>query len=140
MKFIKKLGVIFAAIAFCLSLTVATSYAQPGKAGWKNNNGKHKGWYKGQRNGWNKGRKTGWLNRTGILSQQDWRNNRTTRRTRTGRLTSQELRQLQRRQTLLNRTRNRYYSDGYLTNRESRKLNKRTNKYQRRVRRDTRDW
>jgi hypothetical protein len=149
MKILKKLGVIFAGIAFCLSLTVATSYAQPGRAGWKNNNGKSKGWYKGQRNGWDNGRKTGWRNRSAILTQQNrsWQNRnrqnvywQQNRRLRNGRITTQEYLQLQRKRAQLYRTRSRYYNDGYLSDKERRKLNKRYNKYQQRVRRDRRDW
>lgn len=132
MKLIKKLGLIIAAIAFCISISAATSYAQPGRAGWKNNNGKHKGWTKGQRNGWDNGRKTGWRNRSILISQQD-------RIRRTGRITPQEYRQMQRKRLQLNRTRTRYYNDGYISDKERRKLQKRYNKYQRRVSRDTRD-
>jgi hypothetical protein len=145
MNLLKKLSLAVAAIAFFLSLSVATGYAQPGRAGWKNNNGKSKGWYKGQRKGWDNGQKRGWRNRQVILTQSDrnWRRNDDRnwrdRQYRNGRLTTNELRQLQRRRALLNRTRSRYYNDGYLSSKERRKLNKRYNKYQQRVRRDRRD-
>ena len=51
MKTLKKLGLVFTALAFCISLAVTASYAQPGKAKWQGNNGKHKGWYKGKHKG-----------------------------------------------------------------------------------------
>src|ERR1044072_5289302 len=145
MNYLKKFGLSFLAIAFCLSLSVITADAQ-GRRGWKNNKGQNRGWINGQRNGWGKGRKRGWRNRTVILTQSDrnWRRNDDrnwrNRQYRNGRLTTNELRQLQRRRALLNRTRSRYYSDGYLSNSERRRLQKRYSKYQQRVRRDRRDW
>ena len=145
MNLLKKLSLAVAAIAFFLSLSVVTGNAQ-GRSGWKNNNGQNRGRINGQRNGWNRGQKRGWRNNTVILTQSDrnWRRNDDrswrNRQYRSGRLTANELRQLQRRRALLNRTRNRYYSDGYLSNSERRRLNKRYSKYQQRVRRDRRDW
>jgi hypothetical protein len=141
MNLIKKLGLIISAVAFCLSLAVVSADAQPGRAGWKNNNGKAKGWYKGQRNGWDKGRKTGWRNRTTTtIYQQRYQTGLYTQRDRYGRLTWQERQRLQRQRERLYRTQNRYYRDGYLSGKEQRKLNKRYNQYQRKVRRDRRDW
>ena len=158
MNYLKKLSLAFALIAFCLSLSVATGYAQPGRAGWKNNNGKAKGWYKGQRNGWDNGRKRGWRNRSAIFTQQDrWRNRRYVNRSyvypqynyysypqyrtrRYGRITTQEYWRLRRQRARLYNTRNRYNNDGYISNRERRTLQNRYTRYRRSVYRDRRDW
>lgn len=62
MKILKILGLTSAAFALVLGLFVATSNAQPGRARWQGNNGRHLGWSNGRHNGWNKGRKRGWDN------------------------------------------------------------------------------
>jgi hypothetical protein len=63
MKLLKTLGLMFIVSAFLLAFSAVGSYAQPGKARWGGNQGKHKGWSKGNHYGWNKGRKTGWNRR-----------------------------------------------------------------------------
>ena len=64
MKTLKKLGLIFSTIAFCMTLAVTASYAQPGKAKYKGNNGKHKGWTQGKNKGWDK-RDNKWVRNNG---------------------------------------------------------------------------
>ena len=124
MNILKKLGLAFASLAFVMALSVVSANAQPGKAGWNGNNGKHRGWTQGQHRGWNKGRKTGWQDRNSWWSRQ------TDRRYRTGRYDDYKYRRLERQRERLYNSRNRYYSDGYLSDKERRKLNKRYQKYQ----------
>ena len=62
MKLLKTFGLTTTALALVLGLFVATSNAQPGRAGWYGNNGRHNGWSNGRHNGWNRGRKRGWDN------------------------------------------------------------------------------
>jgi hypothetical protein len=142
MNLLKKLSLATAAAAFLLSLSVAAAYAQPGRAGWRNNNGRARGWYQGQRNGWNRGRKNGWRNR-------GWGNNNVyygdrdyqTRYYSYGRLSPREYYRLQRQRSRIYNNRNRYYSnDGYISGRERRRLQRQYNRYQRNVYRDRRDW
>ena len=90
MNILKKLGLAFASLAFVMALSVVSANAQPGKAGWNGNNGKHRGWTQGQHRGWNKGRKTGWQDRNSWWSRQ------TDRRYRTGRYDDYEYRRLER--------------------------------------------
>ena len=127
MKLLKKLGLMLSAIAFCLSLSVATANAQPGKAKWTGNQGKHKGWTQGKHKGWSKGKKVGWINR----DDDWWRRNRN--------LTWQERRRLSRERARLLARRARYNSDGVLSTKEQRKLSKKYYKLRRDVRRDRRD-
>ena len=138
MSYLRKFGVIFMTIAFCLSLAVITSYAQPGNARWSGNNGRHRGWTQGRRNGWDNGRKTGWRNRS-IYQQQSsrniyWQQNRY------GRLSPSEYWRLQRQRSRIYRNTNRYYSDGYLNSSERRRLQRQQYRYRRNVYRDRRDW
>jgi hypothetical protein len=122
MSILKKLGLLFSAVVFCLSLSVATASAQPGKASWKNNNGKHKGWYKGKHYGWNKGKKTGWLNNTSIWNSRNRRNRN---------ISNSEFWRLQNLRNRINRRQSRYYNDGSLSYKEQQKLSKSYNKYYR---------
>ena len=148
MSYLKKFGLFVSAIAFCLSLYVASADAQPGKARWNGNNGRHRGWQQGRRNGWNNGRKTGWQNRNvywqprsrnvyGSIFQNRniyWQQNRY------GRINPREYRRLQRQRARIYRSSNRYYSDGYLSDRERRRLQRQQYRYRRSVYRDRRDW
>jgi hypothetical protein len=120
MKLLKKLGLALSALAFCLSLSVATTYAQPGKARYEGNRGKHKGWTKGKHKGWDKNN-VGWENRSNRVSDRE--------RNRLDRLNDR-----------LNRTRSRYESDGVLTDWESRRLDRRTTKYNRKANKAGRNW
>jgi hypothetical protein len=130
MKSLKKLTLIFIAVAFCLSLSVVTSMAQPGKAKYKGNNGNHYGWEKGKHKGWNKGKKKGWENRDDRWDRNDDRlERRTNRNYRRGRISEDEYRRLQRRQNRINRIRDRYDDDGVINNREQRRLRNRYGNY-----------
>ena len=131
MKTLKKIGLIFTTIAFCLSLTVMTSYAQPGKAKYSGNKGKHKGWTQGKHKGWNK-RDDKWIRTNG----RDYRRNRDGRfYDRNGRrITPQEGRRLERQQSRIGRLQTRYYRDGSLSSKEQQKLDKKYSKYNRSVR------
>ena len=113
MNLIKKLGLIFSAIAFCLTLSVVSADAQRRNRSW--NNGNNNGsWQQAQNSRW--------------------------RQNRNGRITPQEYRQLQRKRAQLYRTRSRVTRDGYVSPQERRRLQKKYNQYQRKVRRDRRDW
>ena len=109
MKLFKKLGLIFAAFAFCLTVAISSSYAQPGKAKYEGNKGKHRGWTQGKHYGWN---------------------NRVNRR-----VNSREQRRIQNRQNQITRAENRFSRDGIISSKERRKLDKRYSKYYRTVRR-----
>ncbi len=125
MKFVKKIGLILSAIVFCLSLAAASAYAQPGKARYEGNNGKHKGWEKGKHKGWQK---------------RDKRSERRiTRGYNNGQINSSEYRRLQRRGNRLERVEDRYRRDGYLNTRERRKLNTKYSKYNRKINRARRN-
>jgi len=131
MKTLKKLGLIFSTIAFCMTLAVTASYAQPGKAKYKGNNGKHKGWTQGKNKGWDK-RDNKWVRNNG----RDYRRYRDGRYyDRNGRrITPQERRRLERQQSRLGRLENRYYRDGSLSKKEQQKLDSKYSKYRRSVR------
>ena len=116
-----KFGLITTALLFAFSVT--SSYAQPGKARYGGNQGKHKGWERGNHDGWDRGRKTGW--------QGNYRH---------GRISDRERDRLRRQRERIFNSRNRYYRDGYLNNNERRKLTKKVTKYRRNVYRDRRDW
>ena len=136
MKTLKKLGLIFTAIAFCLTLVVSVNYAQPGKAKYEGNNGKHKGWTKGKHKGWAK-RDNNWV-RTVRSDYQRYQNSRYYDRN-GRRITPQEYRRLQRQQNRIYRSQNRYYRDGSLSYKEQQKLNKQYSKYRRSVRKAQRN-
>lgn len=111
MNYLKRLGLVFAAIAFFMSISVVTSYAQ--------NN-----------------RNRSWENRD--YNRQYQQNNRRYRRSR---ITPQEYRRLSRERYRLYQRSNRYYrNDGYISDKERRKLSRKYNKYRRNVYRDRRDW
>lgn len=138
MKLLKKLGLVFSSIAFLMSLAVVTTYAQPGKARYEGNRGKHRGWTIGKHKGWYKNR--GWDRRDERWerrnSRYDRRNDRAYSR---GRLTSEELRRLERRRERLDRITDRYNRDGRINNREQRRLNRQYSTYNRRYRRVVRN-
>ncbi|HEY0430011.1 MAG TPA: hypothetical protein VGC76_19660 [Pyrinomonadaceae bacterium] len=113
MNLLKKFGLVFSTIAFCLTLSVIAADAQRRNRNWNGN--QNGNWQQVQNNRW--------------------------RQNRNGRITPQEYRQLQRKRVQIYRTRNRYYNnDGYISNQERRKLQKKYYKYQRKARRDRRDW
>ena len=57
---LKRIGLALGALVIFTGLFAAAGNAQPGKARWHGNNGRHTGWHRGNHNGWNKGRKSGW--------------------------------------------------------------------------------
>jgi len=136
MKTLKKFGLFLTAIAFCLSLAVTASYAQPGKAKYEGNKGKHKGWTQGKHRGWDR-RDDNWVRTNG----RDYRRQRDGRYyDRNGiRITPQERRRLERQQSRLGRLRDRFYRDGSLSNKEERKLDKKYTKYRRSIRKARRN-
>lgn len=136
MKLLKKIGLSITAIAFCLSLAFTASYAQPGKAKYQGNSGKHRGWTQGKHKGWNK-RDGNWVRTNG----RDYRRQRDGRYyDRNGiRITPQERRRLERQQSRLGRLRDRYYRDGSLNSKEQQKLDKKYSKYRRSVRKARRN-
>lgn len=127
MNLLKKLGLFLTAVLFFTSLSVVSANAQPGKNRWKGNNGNHYGWYKNRQN-----------------SGRNWRNDYYRQNRRYygsyGRITPQEYWRLQRQRNRLYRSYNRSTRDGYLTDRERRRLSRQYYKYRRSVYRDRRDW
>jgi hypothetical protein len=137
MSYLKKFGLVVSAIAFCLSLYVATVDAQwRQNRNWENRN---RSVYS-QRNDnrrWNRNRSIYQQNRY-IYRQQNrnvyWQQNRY------GRINPQEYRRLQRQRSRIYRNVYRYSSDGYLSDRERRRLQRQQYRYRRSVYRDRRDW
>ena len=125
MKTLKKLGLIFSAIAFCLSIAVSASYAQPGKAKYEGNRGKHKGWEKqaDRRQAMRSGVDYRRYNQDGRYYDRSGR-----------RITAQEYRRLQRQRSRISRSRDRFYRDGSLSDKERQKLAKQRSKFRRSVR------
>lgn len=122
MSFLKKLSLAVLTIAFCLGLFAVTSNAQ-----------------------WSR-RDRSWQNSSSYWQTQQYRRNRRWQNRNYisyygyGRVTPQEYRRLQQQRYRLYNQRNRAYSDGYVSDKERRKLQKRYNKYRRNVYRDRRDW
>jgi hypothetical protein len=124
MNYLKKFGLVFSTIAFCLSLFVISADAQRSRRSWENRNRQNSNW---QTRIWRN------RNRQTVYTQQN-------RNYRYGRITPREYWRLQRERERLYRTRNRVSRDGYVSPQERRRLQRRYNQYQRRVRRDSRDW
>lgn len=136
MKTLKNLGLVAAAFAFCMTLLVSTSYAQPGRARYEGNNGKHKGWSK-QKNRRAERREDRFENRDDRYERRNdrlgVRNQRAYNR---GRLSQAEYRRLEQRRERLDDRQDRYEDSGRgINNKERRKLNKQYSKYRRTVRR-----
>jgi hypothetical protein len=113
MNYLKKLGLVFAALAFFISISAVSGYAQ-------------------------RYRDRSWENRDSYW--QDQPNYRRYRRS-SSRITPQEYRRLSRERYRLYQRTNRYYrNDGYISDRERRKLARKYYKYRRNVYRDRRDW
>lgn len=133
MKTLKKFGLIFTALAFCLTLAVSASYAQPGRAKYSGNNGKHRGWTQGRHRGWDK-RDDRFERRNSRLDR------RIDRSYGSGKLSSAEYRRLERQRQRLDRRADRYENTGRgINNREQRRLNRQYNSYNRRYRRAVRN-
>ena len=137
MNYLKKLGLVCAAIAFLMSVSVATGYAQWNRnRSWQNRDNDSSRQYRNRRTENNRR----WQNRSGY-----WRNgsnqSRYYRYGGNGRITRAEAIRLQRQRARLYRARNRYYgNDGRLSYRERRRLAERYQRYRRNVYRDRRDW
>jgi len=116
MKLIRKFALAIVGVAFALSLFVSSSNAQPGKARWQGNKGKHIGWTKGRHNGWYK-KKNKWYRRP----------------YRVGIITPRERLRLARERARIARASYRFSRDGIVTRQEARKLGKRYVKYDRKV-------
>ena len=123
MSYLKKFGLFVSAIAFCMSLYVATADAQwRQNRNWENRN---RSVYSDRNNTnrrWNRNRNTYW--------QQN----------RYGRLSPREYWRLQRQRSRIYRSTNRAYRDGYLSSSERRRLMRQQYRYRRNVYRDRRDW
>lgn len=135
MNSLKKLGLIVSTFAFCMTLAVSASYAQPGKARYEGNNGKHKGWAKQNRRA--ERREDRFENRD---DRYEKRNDRLGRRNgraySRGRLTESEYRRLERLRNRIDNRTDRYDDSGRgINNKERRKLNKQYSKYRRTARR-----
>ena len=118
MKSVKNLVLMFSVLAFCLGIFETTGNAQ-----YRDRNGDR--------------------NRDRRYEDRDWRSNQghgQDRLYRNRRISPQEARRLQRQRERLYRTRNRYYqNDGYVSDRERNRLQRKYYKYRRNVRRDRRD-
>ncbi|HEX6125603.1 MAG TPA: hypothetical protein VFZ23_09560 [Pyrinomonadaceae bacterium] len=111
MALIRRIIVAALGLAFCLTLSVATSNAQPGRARWEGNRGLHRGWTQGRHRGWN--------NRGRRIGRYDYGS----------RLSWWERRRLARQRYRMYNARNRYYRDGYLSPWERRRLRSRAYRY-----------
>ena len=117
MDLIRRLTLSVVGLAFCLSLAVVSSNAQPGRARWDGNRGQHRGWTQGRHRGWsNRGRRIGW---------DDNYDNRYRR------LSWRERRRLARIRARMLNNRNRYYENGYSTPWERRRSINRSYRYRR---------
>lgn len=133
MNYLKKLSLVASAVVFSLSLAAMSASAQPGRARYEGNNGKHKGWTQGKHYGWDR-------NQSDRYDRRDRRSDRRYSRIRqssglwsSGRITPQEYRRLSRQKNRISRSENRYYRDGSLSYKENRKLDKQYDKYKRSV-------
>ena len=57
---LKRIGMALGAVVVFIGLFAVAGNAQPGKARWHGNNGKHTGWNNGNHRGWDRGHKNGW--------------------------------------------------------------------------------
>ena len=72
MKYLRTLTVIFASILLLAGIYIGTANAQPGRASWQGNRGRHLGWTIGRHRGWNRERRQRIrLNRTWRRSTRD---------------------------------------------------------------------
>lgn len=110
MNSVKKLVLMVTMSAFCMGIFVITGDAQSQDRNWRR--------------------------RQETVQNSQYRN----RRYRNARISPQEARRLQRQRERLYRTRNRYYrNDGYISDKERGKLQKKQYKYRRAVKRDRND-
>ncbi len=113
MKLFRRLTIALLALALCLSLVVISTTAQPGRARWEGNNGRHRGWSSGRHRGWsNRGRRIGWNDDYySGYRRLSWRERRRLARMR-----------------MYNR-RNAYYGNSYYDSWERRRARYRANRY-----------
>lgn len=126
MSYLRKFGLVVSAIAFCMSLYVASADAQ-WRQGSSSREYRSRTVYGDRYNSnrrYNRSRSVYW-------GQQS---------SRYGRLTPREYWRLQRQRSRIYRSTNRAYRDGYLNNRERRRLTRQQYRYRRNVYRDSRDW
>ena len=120
MTLIRRIIVAGICLTFGMTLFVATTYAQPGRARWEGNRGLHRGWTQGRHRGWdNRGRRSSYYGR---------------------RLSWRERRRLARLRYRMYNTRNRYYRDGYISSWERRRMRDRAYRYRNNAYRYRRSW
>lgn len=125
MSYLRKFGLVVSAIAFCMSLYVASADAQ-----WRQN----RNWENRERSIYSDRSNTNRRWNRNRNSSVYWQQNRY------GRLTPREYWRLQRQRSRIYRSTNRAYRDGYLNDRERRRLTRQQYRYRRNVYRDRRDW
>ena len=138
MNYLKKLGLVCAAIAFLMSVSVVTGYAQGSRnRSWQNRDSYPQNRQYRNRRTENNRR---WQSRSGYYNNRSYQS-RYYRSNRYGRISRAEAIRLQRQRARLYRARSRYYNnDGRLSYRERRRLAERYQRYRRNVYRDRRDW
>lgn len=128
MNLFRKLLLAGSTLAILTSMAVVAANAQPGRARWEGNNGRHLGWYNQRYNRRFRNNRYGNFDRYSVYGA------------RPGYLSWRERRRLERQRYRLYNQRNRYYSDGFLNNRERRRLSQRYRQYRYNVRRDRWDY
>ncbi len=138
MNYLKKLGLVCAAIAFLMSISVINGYAQRSRnRSWQNRD-----YYSQSRQYRNRRTENNrsWQNRRSYGNNRRYQS-RYYRYDGSGRITRAEAIRLQRQRARLLRARNRYYyNDGRMSLSERRRLAERYQRYRRSVNRDRRDW
>ena len=137
MNYLKKLGLVCAAIAFLMSISVVTGYAQWSRnRSWQNRDNYSSRQYRNRRTENNRR----WQNRSSYWNNRS-NQSRYYRYGSYGTITRAEAIRLQRQRARLLQARSRYYyNDGRLSYRERRRLAERYQRYRRSVYRDRRDW
>jgi hypothetical protein len=126
MSYLRKFGLVVSAIAFCLSLYVASADAQwRQNRNWENRNRSIYSDRSDTNRRWNRSRSSIY-----VYGQQN----------RYGRLSPREYWRLQRQRSRIYRSTSRAYRDGYLSSSERRRLQRQQYRYRRNVYRDRRDW
>jgi hypothetical protein len=135
MNYLKKIGLVCAAVAFFMSVSVVTGYAQYSRnRSWQNRGDSSQSRQYRNRRTENNRR---WQNRSGYYNNRSYQSQYYSY----GRISPREARRLQLQRARLYRTSNRYYrNDGRLSYRERRRLAERYQRYRRNVYRDRRDW
>ncbi|MDQ3798665.1 MAG: hypothetical protein M3384_04385 [Acidobacteriota bacterium] len=126
MSYLRKFGLVVSAIAFCMSLYVASADAQ-----WRQYESRE---YRSRTIYGDRSRST-WNRRYNRNRSVYWG-----QQSRYGRLTPREYWRLQRQRSRIYRSTNRAYRDGYVSDSERRRLMRQQYRYRRNVYRDSRDW